>query len=300
MTNIVAVTSKVEHAGAILMWTLRGATDLAALTRAWDAAGLDITKLPEAPTPATALRRAVNELREKHRFVRSMGKGGGFAIVKEDEDLDAGGDPFKIEMKVKLDAVGRLTVEGGGSDQRSELRESFEKHAAELSTEDVSAWLVALIPSLDGVPMRGGGGVYFIPYANLPRLNSIVDALKASTGHAIYRVPAVNESDDNSRSDIVQAILDSIEAEAADEVDGMTADLAAEKYGARGYEHRIERTDAVEAKVSRYEALVGGKLDALRGRLVSLRAALTVAVVKAQQNEEKRSGGSAQQSLANL
>lgn len=296
--NVVAVTSKVAHAGVILMWTLRGATDLAALTTAWSLAGLDERDLPEAPTPATALRRAVNELREAHRFVRSMGKGGGFAIVQEDPDL-ATDAAFKIEMKVRLDTVGRLLITPA-SDAGEDLRASFEKHATELSTEDVSAWLVGLIPSLDGVPMRGGGGVYFIPFAHLPRLNAIVDVLRAATGHAIYRVPAVDESDDNSRSDIVQAILDSIEAEAADEVDGMTADLAAEKYGARGYEHRIERTDAVEAKVSRYEALVGGKLDALRERLVGLRAALTVAVVKAQQNEERRSGGHAGQSLANL
>jgi len=298
--KIVAVSERVTTAGAILMWTLRGATDIAALTAAWSREGLDLGALPEAPTPATALRRAVNEQREKHRFVRSMGKGGGFAIVKEDEDLDAL-DPFTIEMKARLDPVGRLVIEGGSSEVRSDLRVAFDRFTAELSTEDVSAWLVALIPSLDGVPMRGGGGVYFIPRTSLAHLARIVTALKAATAHAVYRIPAIDESDDADRSDVVQAILDSIEAEAADEVAGMTADLAAEKFGARGYEHRIERTDAVEAKVSRYEALVGGKLDALRAKLVSLRAALTVAVVKAQQNEEKRTGGNcAQQSLANL
>lgn len=293
--SIVAVTSTVERAGAIVMWTLRGATDLAALTTAWLAAGLDAGDLPEAPTPAVALRRAVNEAREKHRFVRSMGKGGGFAIVKEDEDLDA----FKIEMKVRLDPVGRLVIDGGSSDLRSEVREAFERGGAELLTEDASAWLARLVPSLDGVPMRDGGGVYFVPFAGLARLNTIVDALRAATNHRVYRVPAINEDDDQSRSDVVQVILDSIEDEAAAEIRGMQADLDAEKFGARGYEHRIERTDAVEAKVARYEALVGGKLDALRDRLQGLRAALTVAVVKAQQNEERR-GGHAQQSLANL
>ncbi len=77
----------------------------------------------------------------------------------------------------------------------------------------------------------------------------------------------------------------------------MQADLDEEKYGARGYENRIEITDAIEAKVSRYEGILGSKLDGIRSKLDDLRASLTVAIVKAQVNNADEEGGP---SLANL
>jgi hypothetical protein len=298
MGKIVAVTEKVEHAGTILMWTLRGATDLQRLTAAWDREGLRIVDLPEGPSPATALRRALSELREKRRLIRPLGRGDGFAVVREltdGEDLD-----YRVEMKVKLDKVGRLTIEGGDTALREEVRASFDRHGNELSTEDVSTWLVGLIPSLDGVPMRGGGGVYFVPHHNLPLLDRMVRVLKSATDHNVYRIPAIHEGDDASRSDVVQAILDSIEAEAAAEAEAMEKDLAAAAFGSRGLENRITHTDEVEQKIGRYEALVGTRLDGIRDRLTSLRAGLTVAMSKALAEEEKRRGEAAGPSLAEL
>lgn len=293
--SIVAVSEKVEHAGVILMWTLRGATDLGALTQAWADAGLDPEELPEAPSPEVALRRAMNELREKHRLVRPLGRGNGYALVRENaegDDLD-----YEIELKVSLDKVGRLTFTGGDFEARDKVRELFDEHAKHVSPEDMSAWLVNRIPKFDGVAMRATGGVYFIPHVHRPALDGMVQAIRAATRHVFYRIPAIHEADDASRSDVVQAILDSIEAEAKAEAEAMEQDLANAKYGARGYQHRIERTDTVEQKIGRYEALVGGKLDGIRERLETLRANLAVAVMKAQAEEEKRNG---QASIATL
>lgn len=296
--NIIAVSDKIHHAGCILMWSLSGSTNLAALRSAWVAAGLDADELPEAPSPATALRRTVNELKEKHRLVRPLGRGDGFALVRETWQ---GEEPeYAVEMKAKLDKVGRLVLEPGPAGWDSEtanmLREIYHRQELLLSPEDISGWLVDLIPSLDGVAMKHTGGIYFIPFPSLARLGKIVAAMNAGTTHKVYRIPAVHEGDDNSRSDVVRAVLDSIEAEAGAEAAQMEADIAAAKFGARAYENRIARTDEVEQKVARYEALVGSKLEVLRTRLDSLRMNLTIAMSKAQSAEEARGG----QALADI
>lgn len=282
--KVVAVTEHVPRAGTILMWTLSGATDREAMRDAFAAHGVDEDLLPSPPTPATALRRAAGELRDRNRIVHAIGRGAGYALV--DVIKQQGTDPsYELRAKATLDQVGRLVVEGGTPDMQKELRTAFNKHEEQLSTEDVSAWLTYVSKkTLDGVAMRGGGGVYFVPHAKLPELDTIVEALRACSTHSIYRIPAM------AGDDAVQAILDAVEAEATAEATDIETALAEQKYGARGLETRINRTDEVEQKVARYEALLGVKVEALRARLDTLRQNLTVAMIKAQQAEAAERG----------
>lgn len=274
--NVVAVTEHIPRAGTILMWTLSGATHREALRTAFSEHAIDESLLPDPPSPATALRRAAGELREKSRIVHAIGRGAGYALVdvtSKGSDLD-----FKVKAKATLDQVGRLVVEGGSPKMQDDLRDAFDKHASALSTEDMSAWLTWVSKkTLDGVAMRGGGGVYFIPYAKLPELDAIVGALRDCSEHAIYRIPAM-------------AGDDAVEAEAAAEATEIEQALSESKFGARGLETRIVRTDEVEQKVARYEELLGAKVEGLRARLDALRANLTVAVIKARQAEAAERG----------
>ncbi len=278
--KVVAVTEHIERAGTILMWTLSGPTDGEALRDQWVAAGLDPGRLPPPPTPATALRRAVGALREKSRIVHAIGKGNGFVVVDVTATASAVDDPtFAVQARASLDLVGRLVLKGGTDEVRQQITEAFATHENALSTEDVSAWLTKVVVGLDGVALRGGGGVYFIPQTRLSELDTMIAALKAVSDHAIYRIPAM------AGDDAVQAILDAVEAEAVAEAAAIEAALAEEKYGSGGLQNRIGRTDKVEEKVSRYEELLGAKLETLRERLATLRADLTVAMIKAQQAE---------------
>lgn len=284
MKKVIAVTEHVPRAGTILMWTLSGPTDRDALRDAWIAEGLDPDDLPLPPSPATVLRRAVGALRAKRRIVQSIGKNGaGYALVdvraSGDDDLD-----FEVRCKARLDMVGRLQVTGGTPAMQDEIKEAFAQHEAELSTEDVSAWLTKRVWALDGVALRGGGGVYFIPHGRLNELDEIVMALKTSSTHAIYRIPAM------AGDDAVQAILDAVEAEATAEAEQIERELTDESFGARGLENRIAKTDEVEEKVARYEALLGSKLETMRARLERLRGDLTVAMLKARAAEAAEEG----------
>jgi predicted nucleic acid-binding Zn-ribbon protein len=112
----------------------------------------------------------------------------------------------------------------------------------------------------------------------MERVSAVVEVLRKVSGHVVNRVPAMRSSD------AVDAILDAITQEAEYETKRMEEDLEEAKLGARGFENRIARTDEVESKVSRYEELLGRKLDTIRERLEALRANLTVAMMKADTN----------------
>ncbi len=289
--SVVAVDEHVPSAGAIVWWRLSGRVDYEALKTAWLAEGLDEKEMPTACSPATALRRAANTLREARRLVRPLGRGNGFAIVKERVVGPASGDAepapeleYDVLCKVTLDAVGRVKVEGVSAyDDTSEFIERMRREVSvaydaalgQLETEDFSNWLVRLMPRLDALGLRDTGGVYFIPPSHSGKLASVARVLGAVTNHSINRVPAMRSDE------AVSAILDALTAEATAEAEAMEKELDDAKLGAKGYQNRITACDAVESKVARYEALLGCKLDEIRERLETLRANLSVAVLKA-------------------
>lgn len=281
--GVVAVTENVPTAGAIVWWRLSGTVDYEKLKAAWAAAGLDEKRLPLPCTPTTALRRAANELREKRRLVRPLGRGNGFAIVRERVTKDQKELDYEVLCKVTLNAVGRVQIETVGAVDNEvakishEVRAAYEKHLGELQTEDFSGWLVRLMPHLDAVGLRDSGGVYFVPHAAVDSLARAAAVLRDVSEHAVHRVPALRSDD------AVDAILDAVAQEAEAEALAMEQDIVDGKLGAKGYTNRVVTCEEVEAKVTRYEELLGRSLPKLTERLEKLRANLTVAAMKADQ-----------------
>lgn len=270
----VAVTQEIERAGTIVMWTMRGETQLVSLYNTWKAAGLDVGLLPYQPTAATALRRAVAELRESGRIVHPIGRGAGFAVVKvktdSSEELE-----FTEVARAKLNKVEQL-VTSGDPKLCKVIADLFAHHGNSLEPVDVSTWLIDIIQKqLDGVGMKASGGVYFVPHAQLAKLDLIIGALRAAAPmHTVYKIPCMKGED------AVQAILDSIAAETDAALSTMTAELEEGTLGEQAWRNRAAKCGVLESKVARYEALLGEKLDAVRERLESVRAELTVAVVQ--------------------
>lgn len=292
--GVVAVDQHVPTAGAIVWWRLRGSVDYEALSLAWDSIGETRSLLPAPCTETTSLRRAVGEIRAKRTLVRPLGKGNGFAIVREKVTKNEAELEHEVLAKVTLDGIGRLDftrvcghVPGSSVEldrMESDIRSSFKRHLSALESEDISSWLVWLMPRVDAVSLRQSGGVYFIPAQQTDRFAKIVSAIRSVSDHVVNRVPAMRSDD------AVAAILDALEQEATAEAASMEAEVEAMKLGERGFSNRIDHCDAVETKVTRYEELLGKKLDSLRIRLQSLRASLTMAVMKTRSNTEKDSG----------
>lgn len=292
--QVIAVTSPVERAGTILMWTLSGDTDRTKLAAAWASAGQDAKQLPGDPSALAVLRRGMQELVTSSRLLRALPRAAGFALVEVAAGAEADEDYTKaLDFKTLVTAVvDRGLVESGmgaplnvrtkDTDLRDAVFAFFAKHRGRLDTSDVSSWLINYtLRELSGVSLRATGGVYFVPHTSVAQLDLLVGCLNAASSHAIYRIPAM------SGDDAVAAILDAIMKEADAEAAAMEADIEAAQLGERGYQNRIGRTDRIEQKVAKYEELLGVKMADIGARLERLRANLSIAMIKAAQDGEK-------------
>ena len=156
------------------------------------------------------------------------------------------------------------------------IRAAFKLAETEVPSDVIGLWLAQkVMPALTAVPLRDSGGVYFVPKDQQIALNLIAKVLEASSGHALHRIPAMRSAD------AVAAILDAIQAEAEKESAQLEADALSDDLGPRAFRGRIKVADALRAKVESYETLLGSNLDALKERIEKLRAALTIAEVRA-------------------
>lgn len=272
-SKLVVVTDDLaDHvAGAVVFWELSGVIYTDRLRASWEAAGLDEALLPELPTPAQALRRAVMEQRERRQLVRPLGNGNGFAIVDErvnGDDLD-----WRIKARVRVDVAGRFVIEPRDHPCGDELCATYHHCLNALSTEQTSGWLVGLAEHVGAVGLRGRGGFYFIAANRLPAWHAMMCAIEAASGKRLYEMPAM-------RSDqAVRAVLDAVTREAQKEAAKLRAELDAGDMGERALQTRTNQLADLRRKVEGYEGLLGDKLNALREELTALSASLGAATL---------------------
>ena len=270
--NIIAIQDDDPHAaGCIVWWRLSGGLNLPDLYAAWTEAGLDEKFLPDRPSPGVALRRAVASVKGgARRMVRTHPKGG-FAIV--DERTEDGELAYRQDMHATLDKVGRLVIQPWGHRDEEAVTSGFRSFQDELVQADVSPWLCDLMDRyVDAVRLRDTGGVYFIPQHAMAKWKHIAEVIRKATKHTINAVPAMRTQD------AVAAIEDAIASEAERAVESIAAELAEKKLGSKALNNRITTTEDVERKLERYEAFLGGRLEALHTKLQELRASITVAI----------------------
>jgi len=273
-SSVIAIAGPVDTAGAVIWWHLSGTITGESLLHAWTAAGFDPELLPPPPSPKSALRRALRGLETKTRFARPLDDGR-WALVAQGADA-ADKATFDVLLEVGLDDEERVDISPVSGKTQPELTAALEAnyalHRAELSTEDVSNWLVRRAALLKAVPLRESGGLYFVPAPNLPRWHAEAQALRTCSGHTLCEIPAMRSEE------AVSAILDAVQREAESEAMAMEEELSG-GLGNRAITTRISRTEAVEAKVSLYEGLLGSSLETLRSRLSLLRANLSAALL---------------------
>ena len=275
-SGYIAVTdAQLQTAGLVVWWRLSGGLNLPELRDAWERAGLDEKLTPSEPTMATALRRAVSELRAPDRIVRSLPKGG-FGVVRETANTASNENDYRCILKASLDPLGRLELEGTEDILFPKVRASFEQYQAELTQEDVSPWLTSIMKKIAAVPLRDTGGIYFVPRFAVPEWEAIAGAVRSSSKHSLFGMPAMRTAE------AVSAIEDAIAQEAESAAAAVERDLAEYDLGERALQNRVAMTNAIESKLVKYEELLGGRLEKLHERLDGLRAAVTHAIVVAQ------------------
>ncbi len=277
-----------DQCGAIVWWRLSGGLDLDVLTPLWTEAGLNPDLLPKKPSQRVALRRTARSLKAPGEIVVLRD---GFALGTIKDNVAPGPEDFDTDMKVavrgaiKLDASGALLVRGALDPAIAAWH--YAEHLSKLSQHDTSSWLSDMITEVDAIPLRDTGGVYFVPRYALGRWNAMIAAIRSASAHTVSCVPAM------SSGEAASAFLDAMRTNALKAAEELAADSARlddngdADLGPRALRARVARTEALEAQVSKYEEILGGKLDDVRDAILNVRAQLTVAITLAETAEAK-------------
>lgn len=291
--ELVIVQEGDDAAGATVWWRLRGEVDRERLRHSLDEHRAHYTISPPGSVdPETALRRAVGVLRGKRRLVRPLRRGM-WAVV--DEEVDASRDVLKhwSGPTITLDKIGRVVVKqplpsspaDAAIDRatcatlQEDLGKGYDHFMGALTTEDISAWLIANVERLGAVGLRDGGGIYYVPPHGMGALRALTGALAEASQdrHAVYVVPTVRMTRDGAR-----AILDSLTAELDLEMTRVRNDVISGDLGVRALENRAEQTKGLLAKLDQYEALLDRPLASARNMVLNLSADLAAAVLAAE------------------
>ena len=271
--NYVVSNLAAEEAGGIVWWKLSGDVDVNELTGAWLDAGLDADWLPSPPSMACVLTRGIKELSDKRTLVRPLSGSKGWALVEETprgDDLD-----YTILLRAVVDQNDGLTIEPSYGERHDELRAAVRRNYGKLQHSDIGGWFTSLLTKLDAVALRDSGGIYFIPRHSLADWRKIVTVFSAVSQHTVFVVPAMPVDE------TIDAVLDAVSSEATAEVELMMQQLSLGNLGDRALQSRINKADKIEQKLARYEALLGKRLDGVRGKLTEVRGTAAAAMMMA-------------------
>ena len=277
MTLQVIATEALPTAGALIYWRLEGGLDPAKLAPIWKANGLSEKELPATPAPSTALSRAVRDLSSKRTLIRPLEARAGHAVVVE----RASGDDLehRVSLKVRLDPAGRAVCDPPDHPAAPVIKASYTDHLALCSSEDIGTWLCKVVHRLDGLSLRDTGGFYFLPPHRIDEWKRVVQSLEKVSAHRCFLIPAMRSQD------AVRAVLDALDQEADTEATRLETELLegvnGKGLGEKALNTRAKQCADVEAKVTRYEELLGTKLDGLRDRLEKLRGNIAAATLLA-------------------
>lgn len=292
--KIVAVAdASGDFVGSIVWWRLSGGLDIEALRQCWADAYLDPKLLPEHISPQRAFSRACKVQAGPRRLVRPLAASGqgerGWAVV--DETTHARGLRHHVSVQLHLNIIGRIVAENDDGERvdnelTEKVRADFQWHLDNMTGVDVSGWLCKMMTQLEAVSLRDTGGVYFVPATSMALWERMVDAIRKASKHALLGVPAIRSEQ------AVEAALDAVQTECAAAAEALEREL--EKHngaetrkdgllGARALESRVKAAEAAEAKLSRYEDLLGAKLPDLHAKIESVRANLVFAEMAAAQ-----------------
>jgi hypothetical protein len=272
-TGYMVVERPVEEAGAMVFWRLSGSLDLAKLKAAWATEGLEEKLLPDPPSEQVALKRAIRDFAESRRLVRPLEHRAGWSIVVETAKGDA--LEYSQALTVKLNGAGQPVCDPAEHPAAGAIEAAYTHNLDNVSQGDVSGWLCRLMDRVDAVSLRDTGGVYFVPRHCLDRWRAMVRAIRSASAHAVFGVPAM------PADETVAAVLDAITNEAMADVTALADQLAKGELGERAMESRLTKTNSIELKLGRYEALLGTKLEDVRAKLDAVRQNLTVAILTA-------------------
>lgn len=289
-SNLVVIDRASEGSGAVVFWTLTGETSHARLSDAWEAYCLPPKLAPPAPSPARALRRAVEATAGSGRrvLVRPLPQAGAFAIVREQVTGGGAGAVLAHDelMRVWVEGDDLRFARGACSyeayDQARERIEAAFGHAADtLDAGAMGTWLVRLATQYAaGTALRERGGVYYVPPTTTWAWEEVVECVQsAGVGGSIYTIPAMHSDD------AIRAVTDSLLAEIRAALQTVSEEVQSGELSARMLRTRQRRCDDMLAKLGAYDGMLGQALGGVRTEIASAQAAAVEAEIIAADRE---------------
>lgn len=276
--KLIAVNEDITSAGAIIWWRMSGGLPLAHLTTHWLKTELDEDLLPSPPTPAEALRRACMDIQEKRLLMRALGRGKGYAIVKEipneeKESLDHVVVGI-VEIDGDADLVFRHPEDGEFPEGLEEMfRARYIVHQQELSTQDISNWVIWLLTHiLKAVGLRQRGGIYFVGESSVQTWLKYAETIEWASNHRFFSVPAMHSES------AVEAILDAVEQEAQKLALAIQKGIEDGK-GKRALRGMEDALTKMELKLEHYEEMLGKKSELFPDLKTEVQAGITKAIM---------------------
>lgn len=243
-------------AGAIVYWRLSGEVNGTDFKTALIEQGLE-DHLLNMPSPHRALRRAMQEYASGSLFIRKH-KGANVLFRQEDNDGTA-------ECQVIAEA--RLTVGGQPKiavkraitpDLEKDLTSRYWHHVFHATTTDISSWLIGQAAACDALSLRESGGIYFVPRHKITEWEARVAAVHTTTDCKIHNIPAMR------CEDAIDTIFEALTDECETLTNQVQEDVDSEELGERALRTRVGQAKTMLEKLSRYEGLLGGRIDSIR------------------------------------
>lgn len=287
------VVGNFNECGALVMWRKRGEVELASLRKAWIEAGLDPDLLPHLPEPSAALPRALKGMETSRGSVRVKAEvlvaGKAWELVarrvesveakKEDAQLKEEGvelvqipegSKYANVMKVKLSPLGELIIEPKTWDKAAELERRYRIALRQLSTGDISDWLVRMVRHVGGIAALDQGGVYFVHRDHLPLWKTMCAALHSVSETRVRNPPA------STIEDVVGLVLDGLNDEIEKEVNAIQRELEKGEIGTEAkVTSRKARLEDMAKRAEGYRSICGEALNDLTKKLRTMGATLT-------------------------
>lgn len=234
--------------------------DYTVIRSAWLDAGLEEKLLPEPMDAEVALRAALRSVGQtKAKVVKRPNKQGWVLVDLKQFD---GRDLPVANNRIIARLVGEemvLTDENGRPSTDTDCERivgEFRSLRRELTSQQISAWLTELVEGVNGVRLRDGGGLYWVPKSQCDRWLKFCGAIADGTGARFCNWRTYG-TDEEIRADVAAALEaegEAIGKRMMDEFRAVAEGL--EKLGPDGMETRRAIIGAYLEKLMVYKAEV--------------------------------------------
>lgn len=284
------VVTNEEGVGSVSWWSLPGSANRDELVMACRNAGLNTKFIPPLPTAETCLQRALEDVfKDRNTLVKKTKNG--FAVLPKGTD-ENGNPEFKTNVTASLLAqrcnFPDLDIGGCSAHYQEAIREAYRFNQERLAQQELSAMMVNLVRSLDGVGLHDKGRMYFIPSTQVGNWRQYTAAIGYVCELKTYNLPTMKVEE------AVEVLGNSVKREISDSIASINADIQAwvkEEQDANNNNTSLRkiRTDALnsrEAELNRlislaetYQKVLGNNLTALKDAAEEAHSALMEAYI---------------------